>query len=117
MQLSARGYLDISSESSFLRNLLAGVRSVPLTAALFLFPLFARAATGVFHEQVIPGLRGGATEVVRGPDGGFWFTEFDTNHIGTFSRNGQFREFLVPTPDSGPRGITGDSNAVWFTEF
>ena len=70
----------------------------------------------MFREQAIPGVPAGATEVVRGPDGGFWFTEFDGNRIGSISRDGQYREFNVPTPDSGPRGITlGD--AIWFTEF
>jgi virginiamycin B lyase len=74
-------------------------------------------ATGVFHEQIIPGVPAGATELVRGPDGGFWFTEFDGNRIGTISRDGVFREFVVPTPDSGPRGIAASVNAIWFTEF
>jgi virginiamycin B lyase len=75
------------------------------------------AATGVFRELIIPGPPGGATQVVRGPDGGFWFTEFDANRIGTFSRAGEYRQFDIPTPDSGPLGIATDGGAVWFTEW
>ncbi len=82
--------------------------------ALAVHPL--EAATGVFHEQIIPGPPGGTMEVTRGPDGGFWFTEFKANRIGTFSRAGEFREFTVPTPDAGPRGIAASVGAVWFTE-
>jgi hypothetical protein len=90
----------------------------PLPVILMVLLFAARpvpAATGVFREQIIPGSPAGATEVVRGPDGGFWFTEFDGNRIGTISRDGVFREFTVPTPDPGLRGIA-TSNAIWFTE-
>jgi Streptogramin lyase len=94
--------------------------NVALLAVLLALVFDARpvsAATGVFREQAIPGSPAGATEVVRGPDGGFWFTEFDGNRIGTLSRDGQYREFNVPTPDAGPRGIASSFDAIWFTEL
>jgi hypothetical protein len=62
---------------------------VPLAVILLVLLFTARpvpAATGVFREQAIPGEPAGATEVVRRPDGGFWFTEFDGNRIGTIWR-------------------------------
>jgi hypothetical protein len=61
--------------------------------ALFFDARPVSAATGVFREQAIPGSPAGATEVVGGPDGGFWFTEFDGNRIGTLSRDGQPHDF------------------------
>jgi virginiamycin B lyase len=79
----------------------------------------SKAATGVFHETVIPGSPGGATDMVPFGYEAWYFTEFDANRIGMISRDGQFREFLVPSSDSGPRGIAVGSltRAIWFTEF
>lgn len=78
----------------------------------------AVAATGVFRETVIPSSTGGATEMVPFGHETWYFTEFDANRIGMLTLAGQFREFLVPTPDAGPRGIALGSvtKAVWFTE-
>ena len=77
------------------------------------------AATGVFREQVVPGAPGGASEVVGSGYYAYWFTEFDTNRIGMLTRDGQFQEFIVPTPDSGPHGIALNwrDGAIWFTEL
>ncbi len=86
-------------------------------AALLLPAPSSRGATAVFRERIIPGPPGGVTEVVEGPVSTVWFTQFDANQIGMLSFDGQFREFAVPTPDSGPRGIATDSQSVWFTEF
>lgn len=79
----------------------------------------SEAATGIFHETVIPGSPGGATDMVPSGYEAWYFTEFAANRIGLLNRAGQFREFLVPTPDSGPRGIAigGVTRAIWFTEF
>ncbi len=75
------------------------------------------AATGVFRDLAIPGSPGGATQLV-GFAYAYWFTEFDANRIATLTRDGQFQEFPVPTPNSGPHGIAlGSNNAVWFTEL
>jgi virginiamycin B lyase len=93
------------------------VALLALLLALFFDAPSLSAATGVFRGQAIPGSPAGATEVVRGPDGGFWFTEFDGNRIGNLSRDGQYREFNVPTPNSGPRGIASSFDAIWFTEL
>jgi streptogramin lyase len=44
-------------------------------------------------------------------------TEFLGNKIGRITTTGEFSEFPLPTPDSGPCGITvGSDGAVWFTE-
>lgn len=88
-------------------------------SAVFSFVSFASlAATGVFRDRLIPGPPGGLTDLVLfAAQSELYFTEFDANRIGRLSRDGQFREFAVPTPDSGPRGIASSSGAIWFTEY
>jgi streptogramin lyase len=62
--------------------------------------------------------------ITAGPssDGGLWFAESDGNRIGRIIPNGSAAsitgEFVVPTADSGPFGITADSACnIWFTEL
>lgn len=88
-------------------------------SAVFSFVSFASlAATGVFRDRLIPGPPGGLTDLVLfAAQSELYFTEFDANRIGRLSRDGQFRKFAVPTPDSGPRGIASSSGAIWFTEY
>ena len=76
-------------------------------SSVFSFVSFASlAATGIFREQLIPGPPGGVTWLAMINVSDLVFTEFDANRIGMLTRDGQFQEFVVPTPDSGPRGIT-----------
>jgi virginiamycin B lyase len=50
-------------------------------------------------------------------DGALWFTELAGNKVGRISTAGAIAEFAIPTPDSGPWGITaGPDGAMWFTE-
>ena len=60
-----------------------------------------------------------------GPDGNVWFTAttFDvttTSFKGTIGRitpSGDISEYPIPTPRSGPAGITvGPDGNLWFTE-
>jgi virginiamycin B lyase len=94
-----------------------------LRSLLFLIPIVcprqAAAVTGVFTEARIPSAAAGASGIVAGNDGGWWFTEFSANKIGRFSTSGEIVEFPIPTPNSGPLGIAADwrTGAVWFTEF
>ncbi len=83
------------------------------------FPRDAIAVTGIFTETRIPSAAAGASGIVVGNDGGWWFTEFSANKIGRFSVSGEIVEFPIPTPNSGPLGIAADwgTSAVWFTEF
>jgi virginiamycin B lyase len=55
--------------------------------------------------------------LVSGPDGNVWYTENASGKIGRITTSGQITEFPLPTPNSGPFGITGgpDGN-LWFTE-
>jgi S-layer homology domain len=59
-----------------------------------------------------------AFRIVGGPDGNLWFAEFDNNKIGRITTAGVLKEFLIPTADSGPYGITaGTDGNLWFSEF
>jgi virginiamycin B lyase len=95
------------------------VRTLLSIVALALTVRPSDAATGVFREQIIPGLPGGATQILPFGYTVWYFTEYDANRIGMLTRDGQFREFVLPTPDSGPRGIAVNSRdfSIWFTEF
>jgi virginiamycin B lyase len=60
-------------------------------------------------------------EIVTGPDGSLWFTEYGASQIGrvTFGGDGSaaITEYRTPMPDSGPLGITvGPDGNIWFTE-
>ena len=50
---------------------------------------------------------------------GSWFAEFGANRIGRMSASGRLlADYPVPTPDSGPAGITrGPDGNFWFTEI
>jgi len=52
-------------------------------------------------------------------DGLIWFTERSGNKIGRFDiQTGQFEEYLIPTPNSEPRGIAvANDGKIWFTEW
>lgn len=55
--------------------------------------------------------------IITGPDGNLWFTEAIGNKIGRITPAGRIAEFLVPTPNSGPLGMTvGPDGALWFIE-
>jgi uncharacterized repeat protein (TIGR01451 family) len=75
-------------------------------------------AVGSVAEQVLPTVGSLPTEIVQGPDGNLWFTEFGANQIGRLTPSGVLTEFPIPSPQSGPYGITpGPDGNLWFTEF
>jgi streptogramin lyase len=59
-----------------------------------------------------------AYDIVAGPDGNMWFTEYGGNSIARITPAGVIREFPVPTANSAPSGIAvGPDGNLWFTEF
>lgn len=71
---------------------------------------------GAFSMHALPTL-GAPVGITAGADGNLWYVNKDTNVIGRFSLSGSFKEFPVPTQQSGLRGITsGTGGTVWFTE-
>src|SRR5262245_6878971 len=57
-------------------------------------------------EFPIPTPASGPTNIVTGPDGNLWFTEFNADKIGRITPSGAITEFTVPGAGSGPAGIT-----------
>jgi len=58
--------------------------------------------------------------VVRGPDGGLWFTDSDNSDIGRVDARGHISLFSsgLTRWNSGPQYITvGPDGALWFTEM
>jgi virginiamycin B lyase len=65
------------------------------------------------------------TPETTGPDSNLWFTTQAIpphaadggNHIGSLTPQGVFTDYPIPTPNSGPDGITaGPDGNIWFTE-
>jgi hypothetical protein len=57
-------------------------------------------------------------QIVTGPDGNLWFTEYGGNRIGRITPDGQLTEFALPTTLSRPNFITvGPDGNLWFTEL
>ena len=55
-------------------------------------------------------------DIVPGPDGNLWFTEFGGDRIGRVTPTGAIHEFPL-NASSGPSGITvGPDGNIWFTE-
>lgn len=73
---------------------------------------------GVLKEFLIPTSSSGVRQIIAGPDGAMWFSEFDANKIARSTTTGAISEFLVPTALSNPYGVSpGPDGNVWFTEF
>jgi virginiamycin B lyase len=72
---------------------------------------------GFATEYDLPTAGSHPYRIVEGPDGNFWFTEYDGNRIGRVTKKGEVTEFSIPTAESHPAGIAvGADGNLWFTE-
>jgi streptogramin lyase len=56
-------------------------------------------------------------QIVTGPDGAIWFTEFRGHKIGRITPDGAIAEFPIPTSNASPLGIAvGPDGQLWFAE-
>jgi virginiamycin B lyase len=75
---------------------------------------FFDAPTATITEYQIPTPSAEPYDIVKGPDGAFWFTEYKASKIARVTDQGAFTEY--PTP-SAPQGlVVGPDGALWFTE-
>ena len=87
---------------------------------------------GAIHEITVPTPNSEPSDIVAGPDGAIWFTEFRASQIGRLDlATGTITEFPIPNSDrffdiftqtfttsTGPRGITvGPDGNLWFAQF
>ena len=87
---------------------------------------------GAIHEITVPTPNSEPSDIVAGPDGAIWFTEFRASQIGRLDlATGTITEFPIPNTDlffdiftqtfttsTGPRGITvGPDGNLWFAQF
>jgi streptogramin lyase len=94
-------------QASFL--LLAGLAGVP---AVHGAPVPAN-----ILEFIIPVPLTEPSHITFGPDGAYWFTEFDDKSIGRVTTNGIFTSFVIPSYNAQPYGIVaGPDHNLWFTE-
>ncbi len=85
--------------------------SVPALTA----PRITGASVRVFH---VPAAGAEPFDIVSGPGGTMWFTEFHGDKIGRVSPDGTITEYPVPTPGAGPYQIAvGPAGTIWFTEY
>jgi virginiamycin B lyase len=99
-------------------------KAIRLRAGIILFAAFsalvvaARAGTVTnISEFPLPIPASEPQTIIYGPDGAYWFVEFNTDRIGRVTTNGVLTEYILP-PRSEPLGITaGPDNNLWFTEF
>lgn len=95
------------------------MRRIAASFLALLLPAVLPGAQGVFREYPLPTAGAQPTSVAVSVYGDVWFTEFAANKIGRISRTGELTEYSIPTPGSGPLGITTfpTSFDAWFTEF
>jgi virginiamycin B lyase len=87
---------------------------------------------GSIQEITVPTPGSEPSDIVAGPDGAIWFTEFRASQIGRLDlTTGTITEFPIPNTDlffdiftqtlttsTGPRGITvGPDGNLWFAQF
>src|SRR5437667_5623835 len=73
---------------------------------------------GSISEFAIPTPESLPGEIVAGPDGAFWFTEYKGNKIGRITPEGAITEFAVPTSSSQPNSLlVGPDGNLWFAEL
>lgn len=72
--------------------------------------------TGVVSEYALPTLGANVDDIVAGPDGALWFTDFANDQIGALSTNGVIREYPAHSPYTALNAIAaGPDGALWFT--
>ncbi len=71
-----------------------------------------------FTEYPTPTLNSTPNEIIKGPDGNVWFTEFTGNRLGNIDALGHITESAtLANANSAPNGLNiGPDGAVWFTE-
>ena len=68
-------------------------------------------------EFLLPFEEGMPHDLVEGPDGRIWFTEWETGRIGCIDAEGVQQSFALPDAEARPFGITvGIDGNLWFTE-
>lgn len=73
-------------------------------------------ANPIFEYQ-LPTVGAAPVGITLGPDGAYWFAEFEVGKIGRITTNGAISEISVLTTNGQPYDITtGPDGAMWFTE-
>jgi virginiamycin B lyase len=70
-----------------------------------------------FDEWMTPSVRPFHHDPAAARDGSAWYTAQLSNAVGRLNpATGQFREFSLPTPNSGPHGLLEDPDGnIWYT--
>ncbi len=71
------------------------------------------------EEKPVPTASSVPLLITQGPDKLLWFTEQVASKIGSIANEGKkitIKEYPIPGPTTGARGIAPGSNSLWFTE-
>ncbi len=72
-----------------------------------------------FDEWQTPSTPPFAHDVALAPDGSVWYTAQRANALGRLDPRrgtGEFKEFALPTPNSGPHGLISDGDGnIWYS--
>lgn len=59
----------------------------------------------------------GPYDIAAAKDGNIWFTQYKANQISCINKNGEIKEYEVPTPNAKLMCLTVSSSGdIWFTE-
>jgi virginiamycin B lyase len=76
-----------------------------------------RTRANAIVEEPVPTVGAIPWGITHGPDGAYWFTEYEAGNIGRIDTNGIVTEYGIPSPASAPISITiGPDTNLWFAE-
>jgi virginiamycin B lyase len=86
----------------------------------FATPLAGFAAVQTLNVEIkeyeVPTPRSRPHDPAIAPDGSLWYTGQGANKLGRLDpKTGEFKEYPLKTPNSGPHGLVADKADIWFT--
>jgi virginiamycin B lyase len=113
--------LEIENPAGLMRKVCSGAarRAAMLLALGGLWVGIAVHCPAAIVEYPIPSTDATPEGITCGPDGAYWFVEFNENNIGRISpTNDVVTEYPIPGPGGNPFDIvTGPDGNLWFTEY
>jgi streptogramin lyase len=102
---------------SLTRKLIQGALLLLLTVFTAVPVVRGAVATANILEFIIPVPLTEPGHITYGPDGAYWFTEFDDKSIGRVTTGGYITSYVIPSYNAQPYGIVaGPDHNLWFTE-
>jgi streptogramin lyase len=112
--LKATALLVLTAKGTFTASGSKPVRATATTTVVVGRLVPAGRQAGVYR---IPTVGAGPSNIVRGSDGGLWFTESGSGRIGHVTPAGKITEYPIGKPKSAPQGLAaGPADDIWFAD-